>query len=146
MGALVEQSRPLASPTVPRTAGWMSEETDMRATNGPARTGKRNKILKRAKGFWGRRHSQYKVACQSVMRAERHAFVGRKLKKREFRSLWITRVNIASRELGLPYSRLMAALQKLDVRLDRKQLSEMAMHQPEAFAQLVERAKAAIGG
>jgi large subunit ribosomal protein L20 len=80
-----------------------------------------------------------------LKRAEKQAFVGRKLKKRDMRSLWITRLNIASRAQGLPYSRLIAGLAKADIRLDRKQLSELAIHQPEAFAQIVAQAKAALG-
>jgi large subunit ribosomal protein L20 len=117
----------------------------MRATNGAARHQMQKRIMKRAKGMRGGRHSQYRVAVESVKRAERQAFFGRKLKKRDFRQTWINRINIASRALGLPYSRLIAGLLKADIRLDRKQLSELAIHQPEVFAGIVKQAQAALG-
>ena len=117
----------------------------MRVTNGAARHRSKKRILKDAKGFRGARSKHWRTVLTSTMRAERHAFVGRKLKKRDMRSLWITRINIASREQGLSYSRLIAGLGKADIRLDRRQLSELAINQPEAFAQVVERAKAALG-
>lgn len=117
----------------------------MRSTNGAARHQSKKRLLDRAKGFRGGRHSMYTVATEAVMRAEANAFVGRKLKKRDYRSLWITRINIASRAAGLSYSRLIAGLQKADIRLDRKQLSELAIHQPDAFTKIVEQAKAALG-
>lgn len=116
----------------------------MRATNGAARHQSKKRRLDRAKGFRGGRHSMWSVASEAIMRADAQAFVGRKLKKRDYRSLWINRINIASRALGLSYSRLIAGLQKADIRLDRKQLSELAIHQPEAFAQIVEQAKKAL--
>ncbi len=117
----------------------------MRSTNGAARHKSKKRVMDRAKGFRGGRHTMYTVATEAVMRAEANAFVGRKLKKRDYRSLWINRINIASREAGLSYSRLIAGLQKADIRLDRKQLSELAIHQPEAFKQIVGQAKAALG-
>lgn len=110
-----------------------------------ARHSARKKMMKEAGGFRGGLHSQWTVVQQALKRAEKQAFVGRKLKKRDMRSLWITRLNIASRAQGLPYSRLIAGLAKADIRLDRKQLSELAIHQPEAFAQVVAQAKAALG-
>ena len=108
------------------------------------RNKQKKKLFRAAKGFHGARGKHYKMVIQSVKRAEKHAFAGRKQKKRDMRRLWVTRLNIASRALGLPYSRLIAGLQRADVRLDRKQLSEMAIHQPEAFAEVVEQAKAAL--
>lgn len=117
----------------------------MRATNGAARHKLQKRVLKKAKGFRGGRHALYRVAIESVKRAERQAFFGRKLKKRDFRQAWINRINIASRALGVPYSRLIAGLLKADIRIDRKQLSELAIHQPEAFADIVRKAAAAIG-
>ncbi len=119
----------------------------MRATNGAARHHAVNRLKKRARGFYSGRHKMYHVICEAVMRAERTAYVGRKLKKRDFRRMWITRISIACRALGengLPYSRLIAGLQKADIRLDRKQLSELAIHQPAAFADIVAKAKAAL--
>lgn len=116
----------------------------MRATNGAARHRMQKRIMKRAKGFRGGRHAQYRVAVESIKRAERQAYIGRKLKKREYRRLWIARINIACRQLGLPYSRLIAGLAKADIRIDRRQLSELAIHQPEAFANIVEQVKAKL--
>ena len=116
----------------------------MRATNGAARHQLQKRVLKRAKGMRGGRHSQYRVAIESIKRAERQAFIGRKLKKRDFRQTWIGRINIASRALGLPYSRLIAGLLKADIRLDRKQLSELAVNQPEAFADIVKKVQAVL--
>jgi large subunit ribosomal protein L20 len=119
----------------------------MRTTNGAARHQSVKRLKKRARGFYSGRHKMYHVICEAVMRAERTAYVGRKLKKRDFRRLWITRISIACRALGengLPYSRLIAGLQWADIRLDRKQLSELAIHQPAAFADVVAKAKAAL--
>lgn len=116
----------------------------MRATNGASRHKMIKRLMKRAKGFWSGRHKMYRVAAEAVKRSEVQAYVGRKLKKRQFRQLWIKRVSIACREIGLPYSRLIAGLQKADIRLDRKQLSELAINQPEAFKDVVLKAKAAL--
>lgn len=116
----------------------------MRATNGAARHQSKKRLLDRAKGFRGGRHAMWTVASEAVMRADAQAFVGRKLKKRDYRSLWINRINIASRAQGLAYSRLIAGLIKADIRLDRKQLSELAVNQPEVFNQIVAQAKAAL--
>jgi large subunit ribosomal protein L20 len=118
----------------------------MRTTNGASRHQSVKRLKKRARGFYSGRHKMYHVICEAVMRAERTAFVGRKLKKRDFRRMWITRISIACRALGdkgMPYSRLIAGLQKADIRLDRKQLSELAIHQPAAFADVVAKAKTA---
>ena len=114
----------------------------MRATNGASRHQMIKRVMKRAKGFYSGRHKMYRVACEALKRAEQQGVFGRKLKKREFRSLWIKRISIACREQGITYSRLIAALQKLDIRLDRKQLSELAIHQPAAFAEICTKAKA----
>jgi large subunit ribosomal protein L20 len=119
----------------------------MRATNGAARHRSKKRLLKKAKGFYSGRRKMYTVACEAVMRAEQTAFRSRKEKKRDFRRLWIRRISIASRALGdegLAYSRLIAGLQKADIRLDRKMLSELAIHQPAAFADVVKKAKAAL--
>ena len=116
----------------------------MRATNGAARHKMQKRVMKRAKGFIGGRHRLYRVAVESIKRAEQQAFVGRKRKKREFRRLWITRINIACRALGVPYNRFIQGLGKADIRLDRRQLSELAIHQPQAFADIVNQVKAAL--
>ena len=101
-----------------------------------------NRVLKLAKGFRGARSKQYRIAKQSVMRALNSAYAGRKQRKREFRKLWIARINAAARMNGLSYSRLMYGLKKADVVLNRKVLSEMAISDPEGFGALVETAKA----
>jgi len=116
----------------------------MRATNGAARHKMQKRLKRMARGFHSGRHKMYRVALEAVKRAEQQAFVGRKLKKREFRQLWITRINIASRALGVPYNRLIAGLVKADIRMDRRQLSELAIHQPAAFAEIVNQAKNAL--
>lgn len=116
----------------------------MRTTNGAAKHKARKSLMKAVDGFHGARGKHYKEAQTAFKRAEKQAFIGRKLKKRDFRKLWITRLNIASRDLGLSYSRLIAGLHKADIQLDRKQLSELAIHEPEAFAAIVEKAKAAL--
>ena len=105
---------------------------------------KHNKVLKLAKGYRGARSKQYRVAKQSVMRALNSSFAGRKERKREFRRLWIARINAAARINGLSYSRLMHGLKLADINLNRKMLSEMAISDPEGFAALVEIAKSKI--
>jgi large subunit ribosomal protein L20 len=99
------------------------------------------KVLKLARGFFGSRSKQYKTAKQSVMRAMAHAFAGRKQTKREYRSLWITRINAAARINGMSYSRFMAGLKKADININRKMLAEMAVNDAAAFAQLVTKVK-----
>ncbi|MCI9078355.1 MAG: 50S ribosomal protein L20 [Lachnospiraceae bacterium] len=105
---------------------------------------KHKRILKLAKGYRGARSKQYRVAKQSVMRALNSSFSGRKERKREFRRLWIARINAAARINGLSYSRLMHGLKLADINLNRKMLSEMAISDPEGFAALVEIAKSKI--
>ena len=102
------------------------------------------KILKQAKGFYGSKHKIFTAANPAVMRALRSAEMGRKLKKREYRKLWITRINAAARMNGISYSRLMDGLKKANIDINRKMLSEMAIHDAEGFAKLVEAAKAAL--
>ena len=97
---------------------------------------RRNKILKAAKGFRGSRSKQFKSAAVSVNRAGMFAYRDRKVRKREFRKLWITRINAAARENGLSYSRLMDGLNKAGITLDRKVLADMAVRDPSAFSQL----------
>ena len=105
---------------------------------------RRKKILKRAKGYWGSKSTHYRVANQAVMKSLKYAYIGRKHKKRDFRRLWITRINAAARINGLSYSVFMNGLKKAGVELDRKVLSDMAINDPEAFASLVEVAKKAL--
>ena len=102
---------------------------------------KHNRVLKLAKGYRGARSKQYRVAKQSVMRALTESFAGRKQRKRQFRQLWIARINAAARLNGLSYSKFMYGLKLADVQVNRKMLSEMAINDPEGFAALVEVAK-----
>ena len=103
---------------------------------------KHNRVLKLAKGFRGARSKQYRIAKQSVMRALTSAYAGRKEKKRQFRQLWIARINAACRMNGISYSRFMFGLKNADVTLNRKVLADMAVNDAEGFASLVETAKA----
>lgn len=103
------------------------------------------KILKLAKGFYGARSRQFKAANPAVMRSLRSAYVGRKLKKRQYRQMWIARINAAARINGMSYSRLMDGLKKSGIEINRKMLSELAIHDAAAFAQLCETAKKNCG-
>lgn len=102
------------------------------------------KILKMAKGFVGARSTQYRIAKQSVMRALAHSFAGRKQAKREYRRLWITRINAASRMNGLSYSKFMNGLKLANININRKMLAEIAVNDAPAFSKLVETAKKSI--
>ena len=102
------------------------------------------KVLKAAKGFYGAKHRIFRAANPAVMRAMRSAQMGRKLRKREFRRLWIARINAAARLNDISYSRLMDGLKKAGVDLNRKMLSEIAIHDPAGFTKLVDTAKAAL--
>jgi len=116
----------------------------MRATNSPARKKRHNKVFKAAKGYRGGRGRLYRTAKEAVRRAGKYAFRDRRAKKREYRSLWIIRLNAACRAAGIAYSRFINGLKKAEVTLDRKQLSELAIHDPAAFTRLVEMAKAKV--
>ena len=105
---------------------------------------RRNRVLKRAKGFWGARRKLYAVAKETVDRAMAYAFVGRKQKKRSFRRLWITRINAAARPLDLSYSRLINGLSKANVELDRRILADLAVNDPTAFAAVAGVAKQSL--
>ena len=106
---------------------------------------KHKRILKLAKGYMGARSKQYRVAKQSVMRAMAESYVGRKQRKRNFRRLWIARINAAARLNGLSYSKLMHGLKVAGIDLNRKVLSEMAINDPKGFSQVGEAAKAKLG-
>ncbi|MGH4051513.1 MAG: 50S ribosomal protein L20 [Clostridium sp.] len=99
------------------------------------------KVLKLAKGYYGGRSKLFKTANESVMRALRNAYIGRKLKKRDFRTLWIARINAATRLSDLSYSRFMNGMKLSGIDINRKMLSEIAINDPKAFAELVEVAK-----
>src|SRR5687767_12315791 len=112
-------------------------------TNVP-RTKRRKKILKQAKGFRGGRHRLYVPAKETLERALRYAYRDRRTKKRQFRRLWISRINAAARQHGLSYSRFMHGLKAADVEIDRKNLAELAVNDPAGFAKLAETAKAQL--
>ena len=101
---------------------------------------RRKKVFKAAKGFYGRRKNNITTANAAVDRSMQYAYVGRKLKKRNFRALWIQRINAAVREHGLTYSRFMSGLAKAGIEIDRKVLSDLAIHEPAAFKALVDQA------
>ena len=105
---------------------------------------RRNKVLKLAKGYWGAKSKHFKMAKQQVMKSGNYAFAGRKMKKRDFRSLWITRISAQCKVCGINYSRFMNGLKKADVTLNRKMLAEIAIADPAAFTALVEKAKASL--
>ena len=104
---------------------------------------RRKRVLKQAKGFYGRRKNNITTANAAVDRSLQHAYVGRKLRKRNFRALWIQRINAAAREHGLTYSRLIRGLSSAGVEIDRKILADIAVRDPDGFKALVERAAAA---
>ena len=104
---------------------------------------RRNKILKLAKGYWGSKSKHFKMAKQAVMKSGRYAYVGRKLKKRDFRQLWITRISAACKINGMNYSTFMHGLKTAGVEINRKMLAELAVNNAAAFAQLCEMAKKA---
>ena len=104
---------------------------------------RRNKVLKLAKGYWGPKSKHFKMANQAVMKSLTYAYTGRKLKKRDFRSLWITRISAACKMNGMNYSTFMHGLKVAGIEINRKMLSEMAISNPAAFTQLIEIAKKA---
>ena len=104
---------------------------------------RRGKILKQAKGYWGARHHNYRTAKEAVERALLYAYRDRKTRKRDFRRLWIIRINAAAEENGMSYSRFMHALQKQNIQLDRKMLADIAVNAPQTFVSLVRKAKEA---
>lgn len=105
---------------------------------------RRKKVLKLAKGYFGSKHKLFRTAKQQVMKSGNYAYIGRKQKKRNFRSLWITRISAGCKANGINYSTFMNGLKKADVTLNRKMLSEIAIHDAAAFTALVEKAKAAL--
>ena len=105
---------------------------------------RRNKMLKAAKGYWGAKSKHFKMAKQAVMKSGNYAFAGRKLKKRDFRRLWIARISAQAKACGMNYSTFMHGLKNAGIDLNRKMLSELAVSDKEAFAALVEKAKAAL--
>ena len=105
---------------------------------------RRNKVLKAAKGYWGSKSKHFKMAKQAVMKSGNYAFAGRKMKKRDFRSLWITRISAQAKVCGMNYSTFMHGLKAAGIDLNRKMLAELAVSDKEAFAALCAQAKAAL--
>ena len=105
---------------------------------------RRNKVLKMAKGYWGAKSKHFKMAKQAVMKSGNYAFAGRKMKKRDFRSLWITRISAQAKVNGVNYSTFMHGLKLAGIDLNRKMLAELAVSDKEAFAAIAEKAKAAL--
>ena len=105
---------------------------------------KRRKILKLAKGYFGNKSKSYRIAREAVMKSLNYAYIGRRRRKRDFRRLWIARINAATRQNGLSYSKFMHGLSVAGINLNRKVLADLAVNDAPAFAQLVEKAKAAL--
>ena len=116
-----------------------------RATDGTKHKNRRKKVLKQAKGYWGRRGKLYRTAKDAVAKAFQYAYRDRKTKKRTFRSLWIARISASCRENGITYSQFMNGLKKSDIHINRKALSNMAIEDNRAFAEIVKKAKEGIG-
>jgi large subunit ribosomal protein L20 len=115
-----------------------------RVKRGVTAHARHKKVLEQAKGFYGRRKNTIRIAKQAVEKAGQYSYIGRKQNKRNFRSLWIQRINAAARELGLTYGRFIDGLNKAGIEIDRKVLSDLAIHQPEAFKALALKAQAAV--
>ena len=115
-----------------------------RVKRGVTARARHKKVLALAKGFRGRRKNVYRIAKQAVMKAGQYAYRDRRAKKREFRRLWIARINAGSRALGLTYSKFIAGIKKASIEIDRKVLADMAVNDPAAFASIVEKAKAQL--
>jgi large subunit ribosomal protein L20 len=115
-----------------------------RVKRGVTARARHKKVLALAKGYRGRRKNVYRIAKQAVMKAGQYAYRDRRAKKREFRRLWIARINAASRSLGLTYSKFIAGLKKAQIDIDRKVLSDMAIHDPAAFGSIVDKVKAQL--
>ncbi|NIM70546.1 MAG: 50S ribosomal protein L20 [Xanthomonadales bacterium] len=116
-----------------------------RVKRGVQARARHKKVLKQAKGYYGARRKVYRVAKQAVIRAGQYSYRDRRQRKRQFRRLWIVRINAAAREYGLSYSRFMDGLNKADIEIDRKVLADLAVHDRAAFGALAEKAKASLG-
>jgi len=115
-----------------------------RVKRGVTARARHKKIISRAKGYYNARRKVFRVAKQAVIKAGQYAYIGRKQKKRQFRALWIVRINAGARMFGLSYSRLMNGLKKADITVDRKVLADLAVHDIKAFGALAEKAKATL--
>ncbi len=114
-----------------------------RATNTVARKRRKKKVLKEARGYFGRKHSSYRLANEQVMRSGQYAYRDRRNRKRDFRRLWIIRINAAARREGMSYSQLIHGLSEAGVEVNRKMLADIAVHDPEAFRRFAELAREA---
>jgi large subunit ribosomal protein L20 len=112
-----------------------------RATNAVARKRRKKKVLDRAKGYYGRKHSSYRLANEQVMRSDAYAYRDRRTRKRDFRRLWITRINAAARREGMSYSELIHGLTEAGVEVNRKMLADIAVNDPDGFRRFVELAR-----
>jgi large subunit ribosomal protein L20 len=115
-----------------------------RATNAVARRKRRKKVLGQAKGYWGRKHSSYRFANEQLMRSGAYAYRDRRTRKRDFRRLWITRINAAARKEGMTYSEFIHGLDQAGVEVNRKMLADIAVRDPEAFRRFAELAREAV--
>jgi large subunit ribosomal protein L20 len=115
-----------------------------RVKRGVTARARHKRLLKLAKGYYGARRKVYRVAKQAVTKAAQYAYIGRKQRKRQFRSLWIVRINAAARMYGMSYSRFMNGLLKANIKLDRKALADIAVHDIAAFGKIAEQAKQAL--
>ena len=116
-----------------------------RVKRGVTAHARHKKVLDKAKGFRGRRGNVYRIAKEAVMKAGQYAYRDRRVRKREFRALWIARINAAAREMGLSYSALMNGLKKAEIEVDRKMLADIAVADKAAFAKIAEQARAKLG-
>jgi len=116
-----------------------------RVKRGVVARARHKKILKKAKGYYGARRKVFRVAKQAVIKAGQYAYRDRRQRKRQFRALWIARINAAARENGLSYSRMISGLKKAGIEIDRKVLADLAVHDKPAFAAIAEKARAALG-
>jgi large subunit ribosomal protein L20 len=117
-----------------------------RVKRGVTARARHKKVISKAKGYYGRRKNVFRVATQAVTKAGQYAYRDRRQRKRQFRALWIARINAAAREHGLSYSRFISGLKKASIEIDRKVLADIAVYEKEAFAQLAEQAKASLAG
>ena len=114
-----------------------------RATNSVARRRRRKKVIKQARGYWGRKHSSYRLANEQLMRSGAYAYRDRRARKRDFRRLWITRINAAARREGMSYSEFIHGLTEAGVEVNRKMLADIAVNDPDGFRRFVELAREA---
>ena len=117
-----------------------------RVKRGVVARARHKKVLNKAKGYYGARRKVYRVAKQAVIKAGQYAYRDRRQRKRQFRALWIARINAAARDNGLSYSRLINGMKKAGIEIDRKVLADLAVHEPAAFSAVAEQAKAALAG